>query len=263
MNEGCTFGISKVNILAYADDIGLIAGSVDEMEKLYGRLCCSIQEHKLKINKDKSKCMLFRSSVSRNCPDTIQLSTDVLEVVSHYKYLSHMIESTLSDVKDVELRLNKFYATTNSVIRNFRNTDMDTLLFLFNSYCKPVYGLCLWNNRTTSGKCIFKTFEVAFNNILKRILGVPMYASSHITAERCSQFLLRHHIASLQANYFHRIFKSKNVIIKVNVPFLTFSRVCVPIRMMLIKFIFLFFLYQIIPPHKSNDGHELTNFMNK
>ena len=47
-----------------------------------------------------------------------------------------------------------------------------------------------------------------------------MYASSHITAECCSQLLLRHHIALLQAAYFNRIFKSSNVIIKVNIPFL-------------------------------------------
>lgn len=220
MNEGCALGISKVNILAYADDIVLIAGSVREMERLYEQLCFSIREHRLNINKEKSKCMFFSSSVYRNCPNTIELGADVLEVVSCYKYLGHWIESTLSDVKDIQFTLNKFYATTNSVIRNFKNVDMDTLLFLFDSYCKPVYGLCLWNNRTTAGKCIFKTFEVAFNNILKRILRVPMYASSHITAERCSQLLLRHHIALLQASYFNRIFKSSNLIIKLNKPFL-------------------------------------------
>ena len=196
------------------------------MEKLYEQLCISIQEHRLMINKEKSKCMLFRSAVFRNPPDTIKLGADVLEVVSHYKYLGHMIESTLSDVRDMQFALNKFYASTNSVLRNFKNVDMNTLLFLFNSYCKPSYGLFLWNNKSTSGKCIFKTFEVAFNNVLRRILGVPMYASSHITAECCSQLMLRHHIALLQATYLNRIFKSSNVIIKANIPFLRLGYFC-------------------------------------
>ena len=66
----------------------------------------------------------------------------------------------------------------------------------------------------------FKAFEVAYNNTLKRIVGVPLYSSNHEVAEKCGVFLLRHHVAQLQAAYYHRLFDSCCVLIKFNLPFL-------------------------------------------
>ena len=42
MDEGCCIGISKVNILAYADDIALVATSVEDMDVLYDELKCKL-----------------------------------------------------------------------------------------------------------------------------------------------------------------------------------------------------------------------------
>ena len=220
MKEGCTLGIIKVNILAYADDIVLIAGSVQDMEVLYNKLGILIREHKLSMNKGKTESLIFnRSSTKVNCK-VMKLGEDELEVVKCYKYLGHLIESTLQDNKDVELRLNKFYSSTNSILRNFRQVNMDALLFLFNTYCMPIYGTCLWNNRNLYSRSIFKTFDVAYNNTLKRIVGVPTYASNHITAEICNQLLLKHHIALLQVKYYKRLINSNSNIIRLNLPFL-------------------------------------------
>ena len=64
-------------------------------------------------------------------------------------------------------------------------------------------------------KQIFKTFEIAFNNALKKILGAPRYSSSHLTAYFCNNLLLKHHVAVIQWRYFQRVFKSQNAIIKL------------------------------------------------
>ena len=116
--------------------------------------------------------------------------------------------------------MSKFYATANSILRNFKQTNIDTLLLLFNSYCKPVYGLNIWCNKLSLNSGKFKAFEVAYMKTLKRILGVPMYSSNHETAGRCEQLLLRHHIASLQAKYYHRLCSSRCFLVKMNMPFL-------------------------------------------
>ena len=80
--------------------------------------------------------------------------------------------------------------------------DKSTLLFLFNSYCKPNYGLQLWNHRSYFRSCIFKTFEVAYSKVFKRILGVSLFSSSHDAAENCNEFLFKHYIALLQYKYY-------------------------------------------------------------
>ena len=137
------------------------------------------------------------------------LGEDALEIVDSYKYLGHVIEENLSDVKDIELRLSKFYATANSILRNFKQTNIDTLLLLFNSYCKPVYGLNLWCNKSSLNSGKFKAFEVAYMKTLKIILGVPMYSSNHEIAGKCELLLLRHHIALLQSKYYHSLCSSR------------------------------------------------------
>lgn len=220
MKEGCNLGITKVNILAYADDIVLIAGSERDMELLYSKLCQLFSSHKLNINKNKSKCLIFNRSASKVHPTVMKLGESELEVVNCYKYLGHLIEGTLQDTKDIELRLNKFYSSTNSVLRNFKHLDISTTLFLFESFCIPVYGLSLWNNKDTFNKAIFKTFETAYSNTQKRINGVPTFSSSHITADICNQLLFKHHVALLQAKFYKRLIKSNSLIIRLNLPFL-------------------------------------------
>ena len=113
----------------------------------------------------------------------------------------------------------KFYASTNSVLRNFKNVDINTLLFLFTSYCKPIYGVTLWNNRSSFNRCIFKSLNVAFNKVLKKILGVPLDSSNYIAADLSGHLLLGHQIASLQSNYYFRLLHSKSFLIRINLPF--------------------------------------------
>ena len=220
MKEGCMLGITRFNILAYADDLVLITSSKCDMDSLYSRLRDMISDHKLQMNKNKTKCFIFRRSASANDPSSMIVGGDTLEVVKCYKHLGHFIENTLQDCTDIGFRLNKFYSSTNSVFRNFTSVNLETLIYLFNSYCMPIYGLCLWNHKDTFGRSIFKTFNVAYNNALKRIVGAPRYASSHVTAEICSEPLFKHHIALLQGKYYKRLLKSNNCLIKLNLPYL-------------------------------------------
>ena len=220
LKVGCMLGITRINVLAYADDLVLIACSRFEMDILYSTLCSLIEDNMLQINRNKTKCLIFNRTMNKDTPSSMELGSDTLEVVTCYKYLGHMLEQSLLDDKDVEVRLNKFYASTNSILRNFRLVDTETLLFLFKSYCMPDYGLCLWNHKRTMNRSIFKTFCVAYNNVLKKIVGAPTYSSSHITADICTVFLLNHHIALLQARYLKRLLKSRNYLIRLNLPLL-------------------------------------------
>ena len=141
MDEGCSIGISKINILAYADDIALVANSVKQVSLLYNRLKCRLQGLGLQLNKGKTKCLLFGSSGKQDYPKSVVLAEDELEVVSTYKYLGHFIERTLRDDKDIENKLMKFYASTNSVLRNFRNVDVDTFISFY-----ILLQTCIWSH---------------------------------------------------------------------------------------------------------------------
>lgn len=217
VEHGCMVGGTRVNVLAYADDIVLTARSVNDLEKLYSKLNSELQCHSLKINQTKTKCMIFNAS--RKVQINIVRCGEIdFEVVKSYKYLGHLISSDLQDGGDVQGHLNHFYAYFNSILRDFKYVDKETLIFLFNSYCKPDYGLSLWNHKNTLRSRIFNTYEVAYSNALKRMIGAPSYSSSHEAAETCGQLLLRHHLALVQARFYKKLQHSNCSLIKFNIP---------------------------------------------
>lgn len=220
MNEGCILGLTRVNILAYADDIVLLANTCSSMDILYSRFCLNMNNLKLRINKDKTKCMVYGKKMNTIQDNIIKLGPDRLELVSSYDYLGHNISRDLKDKLDIEKRINSFYASFNSTIRNFKSVDKQTILYLFNAYCKPDYGLCLWNGDGVFRSSVFKAFNIAYSKALKRMIGAPMYASSHETAEQCNELLLLHHVSLVQARYFRRIGRTRSSIIKLNLPIL-------------------------------------------
>ena len=168
--------------------------------------------------------MIFETSRYGNQVKEIRLGNDTLENVMEYKYLGHIIQRNLKDDRDVEIRLNQFYSKFNTTYRKFKKVSIETFLYLFNSYCLPEYGLALWNCREIFKRQIFKVFEVAYHNTLKKIVGVSVSNSSHDVADYCKQFLLQHYIVMLQSRYLKRILQSRNSLIKLCQPFLIGGR---------------------------------------
>ena len=221
MDVGCKLGFMRINILAYADDIVLIADTRENLEQIYVHFALCVDELKLVMNRNKSKCMIFENSRYGNRIQELELGNDILENVTEYKYLGHIVERNLRDTRDVENRLNQFYVKFNTTYRKFKTVSIETFLYLFNSYCLPDYGLALWNLNEILNAHIFKVFQVAYHNALKKIVGVPVAFSNHDIAEYCNQFLFQHYIVSLQSRYFKRIAKSGNSLVRLCLPFLT------------------------------------------
>ncbi|MEL6606552.1 MAG: reverse transcriptase domain-containing protein, partial [Cyanobacteria bacterium J06614_10] len=211
-------GVLRTNVLAYADDIVLLANSQEDLTTLYNILEYRLNQLQLVINKDKSKCMIFKKTKWNEKPLQLEIGNSIFEVVSVYKYLGHMVQENLSDRLDAESRLKSFYGKFNWVIRNFNQTTLEVMLFLFNSFCRPEYGLALWCLEALTTKQIFKTFEVAYSNALKKMLGVPIGSSSHGVAEICNAFLFAHHTSFVQARFFKRIIHSNNEVLKILKP---------------------------------------------
>ena len=213
---GCKLGILRINILAYADDLVLLAKTREQLTILYELLRTGLRDKQLLINQNKSKCMIFMKNVCKERSDNVMLGDDTFEVVSQYKYLGHIIQQNLQDLGDAEFRLNAFYAKLHWVLRNFKNTSLDVLLFLFYSYCSPDYGLPLWNLHALANKQIFKTFEVAYNSAFKKMIGTSVTTSSHAVANACNVLLFNHYVAFVQMRYFkNKVDKSNNDMMKI------------------------------------------------
>ena len=212
---GCRLGFLQINILAYADDLVLVDENENNLETLYGILNEKMRHLQLAINKVKSKAIIFSQSYGQDETDELEIGDDQFEVVSHYKYLGHILQPNMQDNKDAKHRLNSFYSKFNWVFRNFRNTSLDVLTFLFNAYCTPDYGLPLWCLDGLVNRQDLKTFEVVHSNAFKRMFGVPTGTSSHAAAKAAKLLLFKQHFIYIQTRFLIKIWKSANPVIKL------------------------------------------------
>ena len=206
MNVGCKLDIFNSNIIAYADDIVLLAPSANALRLLLKEISISASELKLSFNYEKSKIMIFCSNKRKNELKSItrfEISEHYLEVVKSIKYLGYIISDQMDYIDDINRVKSKFYAEFNMILRNFNFADSDVKVFLFKHYCIQLYGSELWyglNSPTQQLKC----FAVGYHKAVKKLLGVSMHESNHFACQETNLLLFNHLINKLKIGAFYR-----------------------------------------------------------
>ena len=170
---GCRMGYYMSNIIAYADDIVILAPSVTALQYLID-LCyqeaCGL---KLNFNRNKSICIRFSfNSISTDLKKRFSLGKELLENVNEIRYLGFMITYNLCNKIDIIRERNRFYGNFNCILRKFYYVDLQIFLTLFNSFCLCFYGTELWFENFNC-KTIKKQFAIGYHKAVKKILQVP------------------------------------------------------------------------------------------
>ena len=180
---GCKLGITTSNIIAYADDIVLLAPTCSSLQILidiaYNEACLL----DLEFNALKSKCLAFKHSRDgKGIERTFVIGTSPIEIVTSFKYLGYMINNKLTNVDDIDRARDVFYKEFNCIIRKFSFTDTRVKLFLFKSYCLQMYGSELWfNNHLSIGS--LRSLGVAYHKAIKKLLGLSYHESNHFACQ--------------------------------------------------------------------------------
>ena len=100
---GCSIG---VNILAYADDIVLLAPSWSAMQDLLHVLAKHNTEIDVTCSIKKTVCMVFapkqRSKIVSTSFPSLRLGSECLQYVNPFKYLGHVITCNMTDDQDIQ-----------------------------------------------------------------------------------------------------------------------------------------------------------------
>ena len=179
--EGCYIGQMFVGVLAYADDIVLLAPTASAMRQML-RLCEEFAEKfSVLFNPSKSKCIVCESSSKRKLGTSSQdvaftLGGSVIDVVDNWLHLGHIVSSDLDDTADISRSHNKLVTQINSVLCTFSSLDAIVKVKLLKSYCLSLYGCELWNlSHTDIGK-ICKSWRFG----LRRVWSLPSGCRSTI-----------------------------------------------------------------------------------
>jgi hypothetical protein len=178
---GCYIGDNFVGAFAYADDIVLVCPTPTSMRKLLSICDVYASEFDIIFNADKSKFLVIVSNNRRMLYNSMigcsfYIGGNLIENVTHYSHLGHVVTSSFNDSDDIKYRRNCFIGQANNVLCFFNKLDLLVKLKLFKSYCSSMYGCELWdlNNRSVEDFCI------AWRKALRRIFNIPHHSHSFL-----------------------------------------------------------------------------------
>ena len=150
MNVGCLFAGRSINLLAYADDMVLLAPSWRALQSLLVTIESAAGAIDMSFNAKKTVCMVFnpcdRHKIVCNSFPVFTLADCKLLLVDSFKYLGHIIDNTMCDDKDIHRELKSLFTRTNMLARRFKRCSTQVKVKLFRSYCICMYDIALWNN---------------------------------------------------------------------------------------------------------------------
>ena len=88
---GVKLGNETVNVLAYADDLVLLAETATDMQKLLDITNNWCNNWKVTVNANKTKIVHFRRKNFKNCQAILKMGETVLNYADNYRYLGVML----------------------------------------------------------------------------------------------------------------------------------------------------------------------------
>src|ERR1700759_1063761 len=178
MNIGCNYFGANINLLAYADDMVLLAPSWVGLQSLLNTIDISAQNINMSFNTKKTVCMIFnpcnKNKVICNTFPVFRLSGCDLTVVKQFKYLGHIIDNRLNDDSDIQREIKNLFMKANLLCRRFSRCSLQVKLKLFNAFCICFYGTALWANFTLGTLSKFKS---CYNKCLKYFFSYLKFSS--------------------------------------------------------------------------------------
>ena len=171
---GCCCGNIVVNHLMYADDLVVCAPSGKGIQKLLNVCDKYGNDNDILYNVTKSQLMLFDTLKIGNNTG-IKLGSMVMNYVSSYKYLGHIICNNLSDDEDIKSKLRCLYGRSNILLRKFYFCSKSVKHKLFMSYLSSVYLCSLWIKYSSR---VYNSFRVAYNNAFRILLKLSPRCSA-------------------------------------------------------------------------------------
>jgi len=134
-----------VGVLAYADDLVLLAPTPHALRSILQRCEEYAKEYNVLVNADKSECTIsrpgevaYRANFVHNI--SFIISDNVTENDESWPHLGHIITNNGSDKLDIMSLGSNFIGQVNNVICWFNKLDCCTKTRLLKSYCSTFYG---------------------------------------------------------------------------------------------------------------------------
>ena len=181
-------GSTKIGSKLWADDLVMVSESKEGLTKMLRDLANFSSENGLKINSDKTKCMIFNKT-GRFVRCSIKCDDMTINSVREYKYLGFLVTPSgevTTGIQDLRSRaLFAFTQLRKKLGDNFRS-DVNITIYLFDTLVKPILLYCsdFWGILKISKRdpCELlpkqNLVDLVHLKFLKQLLGVQTQTSN-------------------------------------------------------------------------------------
>ena len=202
--------------LRYADDVALLAGSLEEMQDLLTRVQDTSESAGLFLNVSKTKVMIVGEEPCEgrgeiNNDSNIQVNGEVIEVVHHFSYLGTMVTDQCDDSPELKRRLAIARNATVSLSTIWKNKSINrtTKIRLLRSLVFPIatYGCESWAMKKSDRKRV-EAFELWAYRRLLRISWTERKTNEYVLNRIGNNWRLLEHIDQLKLRYFGHVVRA-------------------------------------------------------
>ena len=172
---GCHIQHFFTGALAYADDVTLMAPSIQGLDALVKECEVFAMEYSVTFNNKKTVCIALGERKPYKS-EAIRLHGIPLTWCDEVKHLGNVITQSLSDGPDIHSKANDFVKRVNSIQLNFRKAPRAVCNKLLDSQ-SFFYGSQMWN--LTHTRCIEK-LHVQWRQSVRKLWNLPWCTRSHI-----------------------------------------------------------------------------------
>ena len=205
IDVGIHFHDLRVPSLMFVDDIILLAETAEDLQKSLDATYQFFCKNHLRLSQSKSNIIVFNST-TKTPKQTWTFGPKVLEEVNKYKYLGHIITSTLSLKEDLQNKKNLIegaLATCMAVASDevLHHLRLDTLLQLYNTCIVHMilYGTEVWPENAIDG------LEQLQHKCLKRIMRLPTSTPNSATLIETGTLPIRTLVHRKKMNFYHKL----------------------------------------------------------
>ena len=184
---GCTLEGKRVGIIMYADDILLLAPSVESLQRLLCIVESELVDLDMSLNSKKSFCIRFGNRYQTVCSNLISLRGDEILWTASCRYLGVYLSAYRNFKCDFSSAKKAFYRSVNAIYgKVLRVASEEVVIQLISSKCLPVllYGLDVCSLTTAD----YRSFDFVQTRVLMKLFKT---SSNTVVKECCNAFGLQ------------------------------------------------------------------------
>jgi len=193
----------------FADGICVFCPSVRWLQRILDVCQAHAESHGLVFNCNKAVCMTFKAKSTKSTyTPLLKVGGQYVKYVDQYKYLEIVLDTELSDDRNIQIQLRYQYCAANKLQISFSRCSNAVKNVLFRSFCTPMYASQLWCNFR---KSCMQRLRVAYNFGCRALYNLPWRASVSSHQVQCNIPTFEALLRKYTCLFLERCRKSNNV----------------------------------------------------